>query len=90
VSYTPEESIRRVRENAEFDELADAFQYCYDHLEEWENGEISTEDVPHFDDFTSAMILRSIAFGCSWEEHIPADRNSKSNPSQGTKTNNEV
>lgn len=71
---SPEESIRRVRENAEFEELADVFKYCYNHLEEWENGEINPSDIPHVDEFTAAVILRSIAFGCSWEEYVPANR----------------
>lgn len=70
----PEESIRKVRENAEFPKLADNFEYCYNHLDEFESGDIEPSDLPHFDDITNAIILRSIAFGCSWEEHVPADR----------------
>lgn len=78
-NYTPEESIRRVRENAEFPQLADIYQYCYENVEDWENGDIDPSDLPHvgngelFSDTTAAIILRSIAFGCCWEEHVPAD-----------------
>lgn len=79
MNYTPEESIRRVRENAKYDELADIFEYCYEHTEEWENGEIEPTDLPNvpkkIDKQVAAVILRSIAFGCSWEEHVPSDRN---------------
>lgn len=82
-NYTPKESITRVRENAEMPLLADIYEYCYENLEEWEKGEIEPTDLPHvgsrendvFSKFTGALILRSIAFGCSWEEHVPSDRN---------------
>lgn len=79
-NYTPEESIKRARENADFEELADIYEYCYNHLEDWENGEIEPRDCPHvgedefFSEIIGAIILRSIAFGCSWEEHIPSER----------------
>ncbi len=81
-NMTPEESIRMVREKAELHGLADIYEYCYNHLDEWENGELEPSDLPHvgskegdvFSEFTGAVIIRSIAFGCSWEEHVPANR----------------
>lgn len=77
MTMTPEESIKQVRENAELDELADVFEYCYENLEDWENGDIEPEDLPRigqdeFGRFLGAIIMRSIAFGCSWEEHVPS------------------
>jgi hypothetical protein len=79
-NYTPEESIKRARENEDFKELADIYEYCYNHLEDWEEGWIDPSDLPHvgegefFSEIVGAIILRSIAFGCCWEEHVPADR----------------
>lgn len=78
ISIEPKESIRRARENADFEELADIYEYCYNHLEDWENGDIEPSDLPHvgegefFSEIIGAIILRSIAFGCSWEEHVPS------------------
>ena len=89
-NVTPEESIRRARKNARFTELADIYEYCYNHLEEWEAGEIRPKDLPHvgnkeqdvFSKFNAAIILRSIAFGCAWEEYVPANREDEGEASE--------